>query len=493
VGAGELTAGSAAAADVAALATPRIRRRRRELARAVVPLLLVHDVVAVLASYALAFAVRSLLPVPLTSDYLPSEVAWQPHDALVILLATQLPLLYVFGLHDVRLLRERAPRGAAVLAAVAAQVLAVSAWYFFRSEIVFPRSVLLLYAVADASLLLGSRALARAAVSGRAAVVRAALVGAPADVADLHRQLASGQSRHGVEVVGAVRAPGASGAAPLDATPPWLGATRDLARLAREHRLDQLIVVPGASDKEALLDAVLRACTGVAGLRVAVVPSVYELRVGRLASLHIDDVPLIEVVRDPADAASFRVKAVLDHVLALVLLVLALPVLLLAALVLRATSPGPVLFLQRRIGRDGREFVIYKLRTMHDDAERATGPVLAVDGDERVTAAGRFLRATRIDEIPQLLNVLNGTMSLVGPRPERPEFAEALLRDVPGYGERWLVKPGLSGLAQVRGEYHTSPEYKLKYDLAYIHNHTVLLDLRILAETVKTLFARRGV
>jgi lipopolysaccharide/colanic/teichoic acid biosynthesis glycosyltransferase len=95
--------------------------------------------------------------------------------------------------------------------------------------------------------------------------------------------------------------------------------------------------------------------------------------------------------------------------------------------------------------------------------------------------------------MPQLLNVLNGTMSLVGPRPERPEFADRLAREIPGYRERWLVKPGLSGLAQVRGEYHTTPEYKLKYDLAYIHNHTLLLDLRILLETVKTLVTRRGV
>jgi exopolysaccharide biosynthesis polyprenyl glycosylphosphotransferase len=223
------------------------------------------------------------------------------------------------------------------------------------------------------------------------------------------------------------------------------------------------------------------------------VPSVYELRVGRLASLRIDDVPLIEVVRDPSREPAFRVKAVLDYVLATALLTVALPVWLFAAIAIRVSSPGPVLYRQRRVGRGGREFIVYKLRTMQDDAEHASGPVLATDGDTRVTGPGRFLRATRIDEIPQLLNVLNGTMSLIGPRPERPEFAERLAREIPGYRERWLVKPGLSGLAQVHGEYHTSPEYKLKYDLAYIHNYTLLLDLRIMAETVKTLFTRRGV
>ncbi len=175
------------------------------------------------------------------------------------------------------------------------------------------------------------------------------------------------------------------------------------------------------------------------------------------------------------------------------LLVVALPVCLAAGIAIRLGSPGPIFYRQRRVGRGGREFVMYKLRTMREDAEDASGPVLARDDDARVTWPGRFLRATRIDEIPQLLNVLNGTMSLVGPRPERPEFVEELVREVPGYRERWLVKPGLTGLAQVRGEYHTSPAYKLKYDLAYIHNHSLLLDLRILVATVRTLLTRRGV
>lgn len=190
---------------------------------------------------------------------------------------------------------------------------------------------------------------------------------------------------------------------------------------------------------------------------------------------------------------SLRVKDVVDHVLAAALLVPALPIVLAAALAVRLGSPGPALFRQRRVGRDGHEFVIYKLRTMQDDAERTTGPVLACAGDDRVTPVGRFLRATRIDELPQLLNVLNGTMSLVGPRPERPEFADALSREIPGYRERWRVKPGLTGLAQVRGEYHTSPAGKLRHDLAYVRDRSLALDLRILGATVRTLAARRGI
>jgi lipopolysaccharide/colanic/teichoic acid biosynthesis glycosyltransferase len=144
------------------------------------------------------------------------------------------------------------------------------------------------------------------------------------------------------------------------------------------------------------------------------------------------------------------------------------------------------------MGKDGKEFIIYKLRTMVDDAEAHTGPVLTFLEDDRVTWIGRFLRATRIDEVPQLFNVLNGTMSLVGPRPERPEFAQAFLQTIPGYAERLQVKPGLTGLAQVNGEYHTTPEYKLKYDLAYIYNYSLWLDMRIMAETVKVMLTKRG-
>jgi lipopolysaccharide/colanic/teichoic acid biosynthesis glycosyltransferase len=129
---------------------------------------------------------------------------------------------------------------------------------------------------------------------------------------------------------------------------------------------------------------------------------------------------------------------------------------------------------------------------MMNNAEAATGAVLAQHGDPRVTTIGRLLRESRIDEIPQLLNVLNGTMSLVGPRPERPEFVTEFIRTIPGYAERHQVKPGLTGLAQVNGEYHTTPEYKLKYDLAYIYNYSLWLDVRIMVESVKVMLTRRG-
>jgi lipopolysaccharide/colanic/teichoic acid biosynthesis glycosyltransferase len=199
------------------------------------------------------------------------------------------------------------------------------------------------------------------------------------------------------------------------------------------------------------------------------------------------------VLKNPQEDLAFLLKGVLDQLIAALLLVLSLPILGLAIVLIRLTSPGPVLYRQQRVGKGGREFTLYKLRTMVDGAEDGTGPILASQADERVTWIGRILRDSRIDEIPQLWNILNGTMSLVGPRPERPEFAQDFLRTIPGYAERFQLKPGLTGLAQVDGEYHTTPEYKLKYDLAYMYNYSLWLDIRIMAETVKVMLTRRGV
>ena len=165
---------------------------------------------------------------------------------------------------------------------------------------------------------------------------------------------------------------------------------------------------------------------------------------------------------------------------------------LLVAALVRVTSPGPVLFRQTRVGQNGRLFTLYKFRSMRADAEALTGPVWAQPGDVRVTRAGRFLRTSRLDELPQLWNVLIGEMSLVGPRPERPEFVEQLTRDIPFYGQRHSVRPGVTGWAQVRYKYGATMEdalEKLQYELYYVKNMSLALDLVIMFHTVKTMIS----
>jgi lipopolysaccharide/colanic/teichoic acid biosynthesis glycosyltransferase len=180
------------------------------------------------------------------------------------------------------------------------------------------------------------------------------------------------------------------------------------------------------------------------------------------------------------------VKAAADTVIAALLFVVALPVVLLAALLVKLTSRGPAFYTQSRLARGGRSFKIYKLRTMIHNCESLTGPRWAMPGDPRVTAIGRFLRATHLDELPQLLNVLRGEMSLVGPRPERPEFVPELERALPAYRQRLNVKPGVTGLAQLQLPPDTdigSVRRKLAHDLYYIRHLSLWLDLRLIVGT----------
>lgn len=164
-------------------------------------------------------------------------------------------------------------------------------------------------------------------------------------------------------------------------------------------------------------------------------------------------------------------------------------------LLIKLDSPGPVLFRQQRVGAREKPFTIYKFRTMKADAEKGTGAVWASKDDPRVTKTGEFLRKSRIDEIPQLFNVLGGSMSLVGPRPERPEFVEKLKEIIPYYSSRHFVKPGVTGWAQVSYPYGASVDdaiEKLRYDLYYIKNLTLIFDLMIILETIKVVLFRRG-
>ena len=191
---------------------------------------------------------------------------------------------------------------------------------------------------------------------------------------------------------------------------------------------------------------------------------------------------------DEADppTRSAALQRLMDVVGAAVLIVLALPVVALAALLVKLTSPGPAVYTQVRVGRGGRPYTIYKLRTMVHNCERDTGPRWSGALDARVTRVGRLLRRYHLDELPQLWNVLKGEMSLVGPRPERPEFVPLLAKAIPGYEERHAVRPGMTGLAQVQLPPDTdvdSVRRKLKYDLWYVHRGSFWLDLRVLVST----------
>jgi sugar transferase (PEP-CTERM system associated) len=189
------------------------------------------------------------------------------------------------------------------------------------------------------------------------------------------------------------------------------------------------------------------------------------------------------------------VKRTFDLVVSAALIVLTAPIVLLSALLIKAEGGGPVIYRQQRVGHQGRTFTVFKLRSMRPDAERDGRATWAVANDARVTRVGKLIRRARIDELPQLFNVLRGEMSFVGPRPERPEFVAMLTEQIPFYAVRHSVKPGLTGWAQVRYSYGATVEQsvrKLEYDLYYVKNHTLLLDLMILLETVRVVLLGEG-
>jgi exopolysaccharide biosynthesis polyprenyl glycosylphosphotransferase len=232
------------------------------------------------------------------------------------------------------------------------------------------------------------------------------------------------------------------------------------------------------------------------GVRFDHLPSVYEEYTGKIAVENLRPSWLIFSPGFNKTRWLLGLKRVVDIAAASIGLLLAAPILLLLAAIVKLTSPGPIFYSQRRVGRDGQLFTVHKLRSMCADAERDTGPIWARgSGDARITPVGRFLRRTRLDELPQFWTILVGHMSLVGPRPERPEFVQSLRAQIPFYGQRHVVKPGLTGWAQVRYTYGATVEdaiEKLQYDLFYIKNMSIALDLFIIFETVKTVLLRRG-
>jgi sugar transferase (PEP-CTERM system associated) len=233
----------------------------------------------------------------------------------------------------------------------------------------------------------------------------------------------------------------------------------------------------------------------LAGVSFDHLATVYEQYTGKIAVENLRPSWLIFSEGFKKTRLQSAVKRLVDIALAVTGLVLGAPFFVLTALLVKATSPGPVLYRQQRVGQHGREFTIYKFRSMRADAEAASGAVWAQQNDARVTPVGKFLRKSRLDELPQLWNILRGDMSFVGPRPERPEFVRQLTEQIPYYGQRHVVRPGLTGWAQVKYPYGSTVEdalEKLQYELFYIKHMSVGFDVFIVLKTVKTVLLRKG-
>ena len=221
------------------------------------------------------------------------------------------------------------------------------------------------------------------------------------------------------------------------------------------------------------------------------IPKVSDIYIQNARILRLYDKVLFKYRQGDLTAEQKFLKRAEDILISLILMLVLSPVMALTALLIRLEDGGPVLYRQKRVTRRGREFDMLKFRSMHVDAEK-DGPRLASKNDSRVTKVGRVIRNLHFDELPQLFNVLKGDMSMVGPRPERREFVEEYSRSIPEFTERLKVRGGLTGYAQIYGKYSTGPEDKIKYDLIYIYNYSLRLDIRLLFLTVRILFQKEN-
>jgi sugar transferase (PEP-CTERM system associated) len=274
---------------------------------------------------------------------------------------------------------------------------------------------------------------------------------------------------------------------------PCLGSFEDLDQVVEEQRPDRIVVGVAERRNRLPLEQLLR--WRFAGIHIEEAALTFEKVFHRVPTRNLRPSQLIFSSELGPSRVSAALHDAYSWILGLIILILASPVMVLVAILVRATSSGPALYRQTRVGLNGKTFQVFKFRSMSQNAEARTGAVWAKRNDPRITPLGRWLRLSRLDELPQLFNVIRGEMALIGPRPERPEFVEVLKQQIPYYGQRHCVKPGITGWAQINHKYGDTVEdslIKLEFDLYYIKNLAVSLDSYIMFHTIKTMLLAKG-
>lgn len=405
---------------------------------------------------------------------------------LFIFMAVVLLVFYIGGMYERQAMAQKHGVMLPALLCTIASVALIILIFYAKFELLIGRGVLLLAAlfifVSSYFLRIAYRA-----VAGYSFFVKNALVvGEGKDAASIIRLFhQAGETNYRFQGV-VTDTKGTVG--DLLESVPVIGQIPSLRDLVKYYRIETLIVATSMAREPKLLK-VLRPLR-YAGLEILDYASFYEQIAQEIPLDHIDDEWLLHAAMNSSRIHIRKLKRIMDVSVAVIGLLLSAPICALVTVAIWIDSRGPLFYRQRRSGLDGVEYTVLKFRTMVADAEATSGAVWAGKNDIRITRVGGFLRKSRIDEIPQLLNVLRGEMSLVGPRPERPEFIEDLARQIPFYQERLLVPPGITGWAQVRYPYAASIEAsrrKLQLDLYYIKHMSLFLDVTILLRTFKTI------
>jgi len=411
--------------------------------------------------------------------------------AIYVALVCQICLYYA-DLYNTRIMNDRRELFVRVVQALGATSFLLAATYFWFPTLIIGRGVFLYAVFLVIAVVIGWRLVFDVVSSRVGPSERLLLVGTGAGAVALAKELYELRRHLGVEIVGFVDADPSRVGSPVF-NPGVIGTIDEIPAIVKDRRVDRVVVSLSDARGKLPMDQLLE--MKLDGVSFDHLASVYEEYTGKIAVENLRPSWLIFSSGFRKSAWLAAAKRALDLVAASFGLLLAAPVMALEAAAIRLSSAGPALYHQERVGRHGRPFTVHKFRSMRIDAEEATGAVWASIDDPRITPLGRFLRRTRLDELPQLWNVLKGDMSFVGPRPERPEFVRQLTGSIPFYGQRHVVRPGLTGWAQVRYTYGASVEdalMKLQYDLYYIKNLSLALDLYIIFSTIKTVVLRRG-
>lgn len=447
-------------------------------------LTVITDMVMASLAFYLAYQLRTHIPIPTPLRLAPFST-YAPQLAIQTL--SVLVTFFFYRLYHPRQNRSRVDLFYAILSAtsIAAVVSTAASFLTVQSGSDLTRGLIIYAWALSVLLILAGRGLV-GVLEGRTRrryPQRVLLVGT-GDVAHMILQKTL-QARLGYKVIGFVAEERNGDVAGV----PVLGGQGDLMHLVQEHAVDEVIIALPQASHEELLE-MISVCES-ARVAVRIFPDLFQIVASEVSISDLDGLPML-TVRDVALRGwKLAVKRTLDLCVSGLGLIALSPFMLLVALLIKLESRGPVFYTQVRVGLDGKPFHMIKFRSMRPDAEQASGPVWATADDPRKTRLGSFLRATSIDELPQLINVLVGEMSLVGPRPERPVFVEQFRQVVPRYMERHKEKAGMTGWAQVNGlRGDTSIIERTKYDLYYIENWSLLFDLKIILRTIINVFRR---
>ncbi|HTP56740.1 MAG TPA: sugar transferase [Candidatus Paceibacterota bacterium] len=448
--------------------------------------LVLTDLVAFYGSLALVLLVR----------YGPDrwDAAYDVHvGPFSILFLVWLFSFYIANLYEERVLRAGSDfYGRLIQAVVVAAAISVAFFYLIPYFVIAPKLNLFLFIVVFAFVWAGARTLANQSLAA-GSKKRILMIGATKGVVDVARFVALnpqlGWSVNAVARLGQDELPLA------DASGPWdvLDDRTDLVGAIHQRHIDTVVIAPHAFVREDLVAMLYRSI--MHGVDFQSLAGFTESVTGTVPLDAIDQQWFLQNFAEGSKRSYEPLKRAVDVVAATMLGIPALILTPFIALAVKLSSPGPVLFRQERSGRGSVPFTMLKFRTMRADAERGTGAVWAKPKDPRVTRVGRFLRATRLDELPQLWNVIRGDMSMVGPRAERPELDTTLAAQIPFYHDRYLTRPGLSGWAQINYPYGGSVQdatRKLEYDLYYLKRRSFALDLEIILKTVSIALRREG-